>query len=323
MRRISMFALLALCFGSGLVVAQQEKKAMQPGPAPAKQTPPPPAQPVAVKPDLDQPETPPDGQLPPEAHPWGRFPVGSWKTVRVTSETLDAQGHVVTTSLTDTKTTLIAADDHEYQLRVETTVEVAGKRFANPPQVTRHTYWGELATAPNNVNTLRKVSTSELDLNGKRIACEIRQAVTERDGQRRQTVVHYTTAQFPYLLKRESSIAPLAEGSTQPAVSTTVEVFAANVPFRVKGVLKPTAYVRTIYHGVKSSSTTVEIQSAEVPGGVVNHSAQERDAAGTAVTRRTSLELVDYGLGIESPDDASPARRRWLRKQRREEKRDR
>jgi hypothetical protein len=247
--------------------------------------------------------------------------VGSWKTVRVTSETLDAQGRVVTVSLTDTKTTLVVADDHEYQLRVESTVEVAGRRFVHPAQVTRHTYWGELATTPNNGNGLRKVSTSELDLNGRRIACEIRQAISERDGLRRQTVVHYTTAQFPYLLKRESSVTPTAETATQPALTTTVEVIAANLPYRVKGLLKPVAYVRTNYQGAKSSSVTIEIQSAEVPGGVVNHSAQERDAAGTVATRRTSLELIDYGLGIESPDDASPARRRWLRKQRRDENR--
>jgi hypothetical protein len=61
----------------------------------------------------------------------------------------------------------------------------------------------------------------------------------------------------------------------------------------------------------------VEIQSADVPGGVVNHSAQERDAAGTVVTRRTSLELIEYGLGSESPEEASPGRRRWFRSRRR------
>ncbi|WP_254508365.1 hypothetical protein [Anatilimnocola floriformis] len=315
-------ALLVLCICSDVDIAQlaaQEKQKppatpTQPTTQPAKTT-----QPVAIRPDHDQPESPPDGQLPPEAHPWGRFPVGSWKTVRVTSETLDPQGRIVTTSLTETKTTLVAADDHEYQLRVESTVEVAGRRFANPPQVTRHSYWGDLAATPNSGTGLRKMSSSELELNGRHVACEIRQAISERDGQRRQTVVHYTTTQFPYLLKRESSITPL-EGSTQPATSTTVEVIAANLPFRVAGMLKPVAYVRTNYQGTKSSSVTVEIQSADVPGGVVNHSAQERDAAGTAVTRRSSLELVDYGLGSESPDDASPGRRRWMRKQNRRDR---
>src|SRR5947208_7688474 len=30
--------------------------------------------------------------FPPEHHPWGRFPVGSWKVVRTTSEALDEKG---------------------------------------------------------------------------------------------------------------------------------------------------------------------------------------------------------------------------------------
>jgi hypothetical protein len=186
---------LVLCFGSergAAQVATQLPKTPPVSPAALAQQ-----QPVAIRPDIDQPASPADGQLPPEAHPWGRFPVGSWKNVRVTSETLDAQGRIVNTSVTETKTTLVAANDHEYQLKIETTVEVAGKRFAHPAQVTRHTYWGELATAAP--NGLRKVSTSELELNGRKVACEVRQALSEREGERRQTVVHYTTTQFPYI----------------------------------------------------------------------------------------------------------------------------
>lgn len=306
--RCLLLALLVLCFGSERGAAQVAPK-LTPAQQPAYSQ----QQPVALRPDIDQPASPADGQLPPEAHSWGRFPVGSWKTVRVTSETLDPQGHIVSTSVTETKTTLVAANDHEYQLKIETTVEVAGKRFAHPAQVTRHTYWGELASAAP--NGLRKVSSSELELNGKKIACEVRQALSEREGERRQTVVHYTTAQFPYMLKRESTIASV-DG---PTLSTTVEVFAANLPYRVAGALKPVAYVRTNHQGAKSSSVTVEIQSADVPGGVVNHAAQERDAAGTVVTRRTSLELVEYGLGSENPEEASPGRRRWFRSRRRGE----
>lgn len=305
MTRFLLPALLVLCFGSERGAAQLAPKVPQPAPASTQQ------QPVALRPDLDQPASPADGQLPPEAHPWGRFPVGSWKVVRVTSETLDTQGRVVSTSVTETKTTLVSANDLEYQLRIETTVEVAGKRFAHPAQVTRLTYWGELATTTS--SGLRKVSSSELELNGKKIACEIRQALSERDGERRQTIVHYTTTQFPYMLKRESSIASV-DG---PALSTTVEVIAANLPYRVAGALKPVAYVRTNHQGAKSSSVTVEIQSADVPGGVVNHSAQERDAAGQVVTRRSSLELVEYGLGTETAEEASPGRRRWFRSRRR------
>jgi hypothetical protein len=301
-------ALMLICFGSGLLSAQEAGQ-----PIPKQATTPPaitPPQPTAI----DQPAAPADGQLPPEAHPWGRFPVGSSKTVRVTSESLDSTGRVVNTAITETKTTLIQADDQDYQLRVESWVEVAGKRFPHPPQVTRHSYWGELA-APAPAG-LRKVSTSEIELDGRKIACEIRQAVSDRNGVHRQTVVHYTPTQFPYLLKRESSLTT----ADAPAITTTVEVIATNMLHPVVGTKRPVAFVRTTYHGAKSVSVTHETQSADVPGGVVAHSALERDATG-AIARRSSLELVEYHIGSETAEEAvSPGRRRWLRQQRRDMK---
>ncbi len=243
--------------------------------------------------------------LPPEAHPWGRFPVDSWKLVRVTAETLDATGKVVSTSITETKSTLVEANDTDYALRVEVTVVIGAKRIAHQPQISRHSYWGELAAPTAGA---RKISSSELELNGRKIACEIRQVVSEQAGQKRQSVVHYAANQFPYVLKRESSVTP-AEGKP---TTTTVEVVASNLPQRVLGTLRPVAYVRTNRQTDKSSSITMEIQSSEVPGGVITHAAHERDAA-AAIVRRSTLELVEYGVGSESPEEASPGRRRWFR----------
>ena len=48
-----------------------------------------------------------DVAYPREHHPWGRFPAGSWKHVRTTSETLDDKGQLANTTRTDTRTTLI------------------------------------------------------------------------------------------------------------------------------------------------------------------------------------------------------------------------
>jgi hypothetical protein len=72
------------------------------------------------------------------------------------------------------------------------------------------------------------------------------------------------------------------------------------------------AFVRTERQLAKGDSLTIETQSPEIPGGVVLHSGQERDAA-AVVVRRTALELLDFGVGSESPEDASPGRRRWFR----------
>src|SRR5438309_7264647 len=76
--------------------------------------------------------------FPPEHHPWGRFPVGSWKQVRITSETLDDKGQVVSITTTDTKTTLQAVDAASYTLRTDATVDVASRLITAAPQTVRH-----------------------------------------------------------------------------------------------------------------------------------------------------------------------------------------
>ena len=81
--------------------------------------------------------------FPPEHHPWGRFPVGSWKQVRTTSEALDDKGQVVSVTTTDTRTKLTATDASSYTLQTDATVDVASRRILAAPQTTRHGYYGE------------------------------------------------------------------------------------------------------------------------------------------------------------------------------------
>ena len=61
-----------------------------------------------------------------DLHVWGRFGVGTWKQARIITETLNAKGQVVDTTITETKTTLTKADSRQLSLRIEATVEVAG-----------------------------------------------------------------------------------------------------------------------------------------------------------------------------------------------------
>ena len=60
-------------------------------------------------------------------HPWGRFDPGDWKTVRVITETLNEQGQVVSTTTTDTKTTLVDRDHDGVTLEIQACMEVAGR----------------------------------------------------------------------------------------------------------------------------------------------------------------------------------------------------
>ena len=82
-------------------------------------------------------------EFPRQQHPWGKFPLGSWKSVRTTSETLDEKGHVTAVTVTSTRTTLIGSDETTYTLRSEATLDVLGRRIATTPHVAKYGYYGE------------------------------------------------------------------------------------------------------------------------------------------------------------------------------------
>src|SRR5215470_13356517 len=82
-------------------------------------------------------------EFPAEQHPWGKFPVGAWKSVRTTAETLDDKGRVTNVAITDTRTTLIAADSSTYTLRSDVTLDVLGRRIATTPHIAKYGYYGE------------------------------------------------------------------------------------------------------------------------------------------------------------------------------------
>ena len=235
-------------------------------------------------------------------HPWARFPAGSWKSVRVTSETLDDKGTVAAVLLTETKTTLLSVDRDGYSLRIESFVEIAGKRFASLPQIVKHGFYGETAGQPV---TVKKLGDVEVTIDGQSVKSELRQASYEADGQRRVSTIHYSSTVPPYQLKRETTTEGLPEDQ---ANLTTVDTIALNLPQRVLGGIQAGAVVKTTRSSPQGTKVTLEVHCENVPGGVVSHSASETDASGRT-TRRSTLELIDYAIGGH-PVDTDPVGRR-------------
>lgn len=244
-----------------------------------------------------------------DQHPWGRFPVESWKSVRVITETLDDAGNVASATRTETRTTLVGVDQHSYSLRIESTVEVAGKRFASQPQVVKHGYYGEPA---GQSVTVKKQGAADLSIDGRTVPSEIREATFEVEGVRRTSTIHYSDKVSPYQLRRETTI----DGGPEEQRSTTlVETVALDMPQKVLGQLRTAAYLKTVRRSPQGTKVTVEVHCDDVPGGVVSHAANETDAGGR-VTRRSTLELIDFTIGGH-PATADPTtRRRMFHRQR-------
>ncbi len=223
-------------------------------------------------------------------HPWGDFEPGAWKLVRVVTETLDEQGLVTGTSTTDTRTTLLEMSDYGITLEVATTVEVAGKRFEAEPQTVDQGYWGQIET-----QTLQPgpAQPTKIAVGERTIPCQVQQIEIRASNTKTVSRIHYSDEITPHVLRRESSTTNL--DGTEKLGETLIEVVSLDMPFRVLSEIQSTAHVRSVNKHPKGSVHTLAITSGKVPGGVVSHWSKELDRAGRVV-RRSTLELLDYGL---------------------------
>ena len=140
------------------------------------------------------------GQAPAQApahasdlNPWARFGVGSWKKVRTFSESLTV-GKVDSTSVKDTKTTLLEVTETYYTLKVETTVEVAGKRFVAEPKYLQQGYNGE---TDGQTVEIKKMGPGEVVIDGRKYPSEIQQVIVNGDELKRVSTVYISQSIRP------------------------------------------------------------------------------------------------------------------------------
>jgi hypothetical protein len=229
---------------------------------------------------------------------WGRFGVGTWKEVRIVTETLNEKGCVVDTTVTDTKTTLVRADSRQLALRIDATVDVAGKRFESRPKTIECGYYGETAGDSAEPKVL---GTEMVTIEGRQVACQIRQVVTG-SGQQKQLVRMFLSDDVePFVLKRETI--PLKDdGNSSSDQKTTAEVIGLDLPYHVLHGIKPAAFERTIQQTTKGTNISLDVTCLDIPGGIVARASNELDEKGQVV-RRSMLELVDYKIVSDNGDN--------------------
>ena len=225
-------------------------------------------------------------------HPWGRFQPGAWKMVRVVTETLDEQGVVMSTSITETKTSLVKVEQDGVLLEVEVGIEVAGKQFDGQPQCIKQGFHGELAGPDVKV---KRSGASQVAIEDRKVDCHFQQLELLGPSGRTSTTIYYTDTLAPYVLKRESTT---TDADKNVLGETTLEVVALDMPQKVVSEIQKSACIKTVQKSVKGTITTLAMTSGDVPGGVVSNASKETDKNGRLV-RRSTLELVGYGLQPE------------------------
>lgn len=248
-------------------------------------------------------------------HPWGQFGPQSWSLVRKVSETYDESGKASGATVTETKTTLLAVDDDTYTVKIESTVEVAGKKIVAEPKVIRQTF----EDLPIDVTVAVKVVAGDqtLEVEERRLNCQVYEIAHSSTLQKTNTKTYFCSKVAPYVLRRETTTVNATNGNTES--QTIMSAVALDMPFRVVSENKPTVHFRTHQKHPLGSISTLVIHCQEVPGGLVSQSSKELDAQ-NRVIRRSTVELIDYSVKPAdevvrqtSATGASYRRRGWFR----------
>jgi hypothetical protein len=240
-----------------------------------------------------------DAIVPRELHPWAAFRPGSWKLVKVTTETFDKDGKSLGESVTETRTMLLSVDAASYELQIHVNVDVAGKRFPSEPRVTRQGFNGE---NQGQRATVRRLKPAVIEVASRKLTAQTAEIEIADKDSRTVTQLHYAAGIQPYVLSRRSVTFDAAGKIQQEA---EVRTQAMHVWRTVLGVRRSTWETRTTQKYVAGSMVTDEVHCFDIPGGVVEHTSQELDDKGV-VRRRSKLQLVNYGIAIAN----EPPRRR-------------
>jgi hypothetical protein len=240
-----------------------------------------------------------EGVIPRERHPWAAFRPGSWKLVKVTTETFDKDGKSLGESVTETRTMLLSVDASSYELQIDVAVDVGGKRFPAQPRVTRQGFHGE---SEGQRATIRRLGDVSLKIADRALTARSAEVETMEKDTRRVTHVYYGAGIQPYVLSRRSLTFD-ADGKVKQ--ETDVQTQAVQVARTVLGVRRSTWETRTTQKHSAGSIVTDEVHCFDIPGGVVEHTSEEFDDKGVLL-RRSNLSLVNYGIATAN----KPLRRR-------------
>jgi hypothetical protein len=221
-------------------------------------------------------------------HPWGRFHVGSWSRVRIVTETINEQGDVASTSVTDTKSTLVERGLESYSLELESSVEVAGKKIPSQPKTVKLGYAGENLSEQL---SYRNVDSDRVSINGRSINCLVQEVEIVGVGQKLVSLVRYADGVAPFVLQRKTTQTDLVRPAKPQ--ETEFEVIALNLPMKVCGVMHDTARTRQLQRGPRGTTETFSVVSSLVPGEVVSQGSEKSDDQGKIIHRST-LELVNF-----------------------------
>jgi hypothetical protein len=226
--------------------------------------------------------------LPRERHPWGRFAPGSSKIVRVVTQNFAEGALVATESVATTVTTLKQVDDSSVTLEIHSSIEVGGQRVEAAPQTVVQPFHGAESSA---VPVVTDLGSEPVTIDDHSYRCNVEQLDVADDETHTIVKTWRSDRVAPFILRREC-ITRSADAEEESS-RTVVEVIAIDQPRSILGRRRRAAELAITFTHAAGKTVTQAWSSMDVPGGIVEHISEERDAHGRVV-RRSSLELVSF-----------------------------
>ena len=248
-----------------------------------------------------------------EGAKWRDFGIGSWKLVRVYKEVFDEKGNIESSSIDETRSTLVKLTDEGYTIKADVTVEVAGRRLQAEPQYFEKSWSGQNG---NDELVIQQAGERGVKITGRVYPTSIHEILLRGQGSKRHSTVFFSGDVAPHVLRMETSVTDPTGKKTR--ADSVVEVIALDMPFRVLSEIKSTSHVR-IWEQLHTSGReklTVEIHCPDVPGWVVSHTSKVLDKEEDRVVERTTLELLDYETLVTESRQPVVTRRRGRRARR-------
>ena len=228
----------------------------------------------------------------PGHHPWARFAEGTMVETRVITETLDAEGQVVSTSTTRRTTSLVARRDNRVTLNVVARVTVGGRRFEADPQVLELGLYDEAVD-----ETFQLIDnadeTGDVVIEGVSYPCRIIAFKQTRQGTEMTTRLFYragSRASRPAF----GDDAESGNFETEPSPGDrTMQILALRVPYPWESRIFPAALRRDVQTHANGRTITLGWHSTSIPRRRFGCVFRQFDGEGVVVRR--SLDRTRQG----------------------------
>jgi len=223
--------------------------------------------------------------IPPERDAWARFQPGAWKQVRLEKKIYDAAGELTSTSVTETKITLVRVDRAGYTLKVESVVEVAGRQFPVEASEIRRSF------RQADARDVAEQGVRVLTIDGTKVTAASRRIVEREGPVTRVSEILVSDDVAPYVLERTTKNQN-ADGD-DTGETTHVQVVSLAKEKEVLTDTRTASEIKSVQQFSEGQRETLETHCADIPGGLVTSESLLVDAQGKVIARST-LSLVDY-----------------------------